>query len=255
MAIESALDCDWSKINRVIIADDASTDSGVGDLMRKLASRSPSKFVLLRSKTNRGFGSTVNLGVSASKTPYFVIFNTDLVATPGWCEHLHEAITQKGPDFKIAIVGPRLLFPEDSTAPGCPPGKIQSCGFAFDRQLLPYHRLIGWSPDHPKALVPRLDLQGITGACWMVRRSAWNEVGGFDPSFGMYYEDVDFCMKLRAKGWLIGYEPRSVLYHRVGGSQSTPELTQKAASLMPRNAATFLQRHGAQVKYDEWAML
>jgi GT2 family glycosyltransferase len=57
----------------------------------------------------------------------------------------------------------------------------------------------------------------------MVRRAAFSEVGGFDPSIFLYMEDVDLCRRLRATGWRVRYEPGVSVEHDVGGSQGTDQ--------------------------------
>ena len=58
----------------------------------------------------------------------------------------------------------------------------------------------------------------MSGACFLVRREAWDAVGGFDPSYFMYMEDVDLCWRLGRAGWGVGYEPAARVLHVQGVS-------------------------------------
>ena len=88
--------------------------------------------------------------------------------------------------------------------------------------------------DHP-AVNQRREFQVVTGACCLIRRTLFEEVGGFDEGFQNGFEDVDLCMKIRDKGHTIVYQPRSVLYHLE--SQTPGRKTHEA-----ENAARLLDR-------------
>jgi N-acetylglucosaminyl-diphospho-decaprenol L-rhamnosyltransferase len=74
------------------------------------------------------------------------------------------------------------------------------------------YRLLDW--DHSRAAC----VDWVSGACFLVRREAWDEVGGFDPSYFMYMEDVDLCWRLGRAGWKVGYEPAAQVVHAQGAS-------------------------------------
>jgi N-acetylglucosaminyl-diphospho-decaprenol L-rhamnosyltransferase len=74
------------------------------------------------------------------------------------------------------------------------------------------YRLLDW--DHSDAA--RVDW--VSGACFLVRREAWDDVSGFDPSYFMYMEDVDLCWRLGQAGWRVGYEPAAEVMHVQGVS-------------------------------------
>jgi N-acetylglucosaminyl-diphospho-decaprenol L-rhamnosyltransferase len=72
--------------------------------------------------------------------------------------------------------------------------------------------MLDW--DHGRAA--RVDW--VSGACFAVRRKAWDDVGGFDPAYFMYLEDVDLCWRLARCGWGVGYEPTAEVLHIQGVS-------------------------------------
>ena len=74
------------------------------------------------------------------------------------------------------------------------------------------YRLLDW--DHRAATY----VDWVSGACFLARRQAWTEVGGFDPAYFMYLEDVDLCWRLGRAGWTVGYEPAALVTHAQGVS-------------------------------------
>jgi O-antigen biosynthesis protein len=224
---------------RFVFADDASAEKGVREFCV-----ANGRYV--RQPRRRGFAATCNLGVGMTAGETFVLLNSDTEARPGWLAAL---VAEMRDD--VAVVGPLLLFAEGgaSSDPTIrPPGMVQSCGFAYNVQSLPYHRLIGWRPDHARVQDRRDDLQGITGACWLVKRSVWRQLRGLEESYGSYFEDADYCLRARAAGYKIVYTPEAVLTHVVGASQDDGAMQ----GYMQRNAAIFLERNMARIRYDEF---
>jgi N-acetylglucosaminyl-diphospho-decaprenol L-rhamnosyltransferase len=75
------------------------------------------------------------------------------------------------------------------------------------------YRMLDWDHERPAA-----DVDWVGGACMLVRRSAFDLIGGFDEAYFMYVEDVDLCWRLGQAGWRIGYEPSARVVHALGGS-------------------------------------
>jgi len=104
----------------------------------------------------------------------------------------------------VAVVGSKLLF-EDGT--------IQHAGVAFSREwFLPYHIYRGTNA-HAACVSRRRELQCVTAACMLVRRTVFEQAEGFDEGYRNGFEDVDLCLKIKKLQWRIVYQPRSVLYH------------------------------------------
>ena len=62
------------------------------------------------------------------------------------------------------------------------------------------------------------EVEQVAGAAVVIRREAWQQVGGFDPAFFMYFEDTDLCIRLRKAGWSIWFLPDARVHHKVGAS-------------------------------------
>jgi len=80
-------------------------------------------------------------------------------------------------------------------------------------RLVHHRSLHDWAIDTPQSV------DWVSGACLLVRRQAWEEVGGFDEAFFMYFEDVDLCLRIRHAGWQIMYNQRVGITHLGGASE------------------------------------
>jgi hypothetical protein len=98
-----------------------------------------------------------------------------------------------------------------------PNGRVQHAGIVLGAGGVAAHAYRG-SPNgiegyHDRALVDR-DVSAVSGACMLVRRRAFEQVGGFDAAFAVSYNDVDLCLRLRERGWRIVWTPNAELYHK-----------------------------------------
>ena len=152
------------------------------------------------------YSAVVNYGVANSSGEYIVLLNNDTqVITVNWMEELL-MYAQRG---DVGAVGAKLYFPDR---------KIQHAGVVLG---LGAHRTAGHSHygqagmnlGYMGRLCYAQDVSAVTGACLMVSRKKYDEVGGFDESFEVSLNDVDFCLKLREKGYLNVFTPFAELYH------------------------------------------
>ena len=161
---------------------------------------------------NLGYGRAVNLVAGATAARWVVASNADIEVTPGALRTLLDAGER---DPSVAAVGPRLVLPDGSTQASVQP--YPSAGQAL-LAATHAHRLSAraaarqyldgaWDPDAPGAA------PWITAAFLLLRREAFDAVGGFDREQWMYAEDLDLCWRLRRRGWEIRYEPSAVVRH------------------------------------------
>lgn len=196
----------------VIIVDNASSD-GTATYLDEAKNRFHWLRVI-RNDENIGFSRACNQGVRASQAPAVLLLNNDTEARAGWLEPLFRTLYSES---RVAAVGSKLLFPNE---------EIQHAGvFILESEfppdpLLPQHIYFHKPADLPDAQLRRV-YPAITGACMLIKRAAYDAVGGLDEEFWNGYEDVDLCFKLHEQGWVCVYEPESVLLHFE--SQSGPE--------------------------------
>ncbi len=179
----------------VIVVDDASSD-GTAEL---LTTYGRSIRVLTHGR-NQGFAVACNDGAKLAEGRYLVFLNNDTLPLHGWLDEL-VAHAESRPE--AAVIGSKLLHPD---------GTIQHAGMAIDADLEPRHLYLGFPADHPAVSKPRT-FPMVTGACMLVRRSAFEAAGGFDAAFCNGYEDVDFCLRIGKLGREVHYCPTSEVIH------------------------------------------
>lgn len=227
--------------HRTYIVDDASMDESVPQVLNGLRVAYPHLHAS-RNPQNLGFAPTCNRGAKMGFAPYICFLNTDVVLAMGCIDIL---VHELEADPQLAIAGPLLTFPAGTNDPLRPAGKVQSCGFGYNITRMPFHRLIGWSAEHPRVQQSRKDLQGITGACMVVRRAFFTAVGGFFEGYGSTFEDAELGVQAVSMGMRVGYFPAARGTHIAGAS------SQGANVPYQRNAQLFVQRVGRFISYDE----
>jgi GT2 family glycosyltransferase len=194
----------------VWVVDNGSTDGSVA----MVRSEFPSAH-LVPSDRNLGFGRAVNLVGARSSSPWLICANADVrLDSPAALDRLVAAAEA---DPGAGAVAPRLVLPD---------GRVQHSVFAFP--TVPFSALYALGLAGDRLCVPgRWDwrrarrVPWAIGAFLLVRRSAWDAVGGFDERQWMYAEDLDLGWRLRRAGWATRYEPRAVVHHVSGASAST----------------------------------
>jgi len=172
------------------------------------------RITIIRRTENGGFIPATRQGADAGKAPYILFLNSDTECIrPGW-------LAAMLPDRDdVGVVGARLLYPPGKNRLS---GSIQHTGIARGAQGRPYHPYMGWSPTTAGMAMrsdTSADVNAVTGACLLVRRSVWNQLNGWEPALGRgVYEDVDFCWRVRAAGLRVLLQPQAVLYHHESAS-------------------------------------
>ena len=175
-------------------------------------------------------------GAAAATGEQFVFLNNDTEVHPNWLEPLVALLD----DPEVGAVGSKLLYPD---------GTIQHCGVvlledAMDSdRFMATHWLAG-SPGDADLTNQLRQFQVVTAACVLIRRAAFEEVGGFDERYWNGYEDIDLCLKLGERGWKVMYEPASVVTHIESASGS------ERFRLTDQNVARLMSRWGGKVVLD-----
>lgn len=201
----------------LIVVDNHSTDS-----TPQLLSSLGGDVRIITNDENLGFAKACNQGAAIATGEYLVFLNNDTIPLTGWLSALVDEV-QTHPD--VTVVGSKLLYQDGTT---------QHAGVAIDRNnLTPYHIYNGFAADHP-AVNKRRELNAVTAACLLIRRSVFAELGGFDEGFLNGFEDVDLCLRVREKQGRIVYQPRSVLYHLESQTPGRKEHDQANANRLHR---------------------
>jgi GT2 family glycosyltransferase len=182
----------------VVLIDNGTTDRTA----RELFERYKTTVVPFHEPFN--YSRANNLGVAQAGGEYIVLLNNDTeVCTAGWLESL--LFYAEAPD--VAAVSPLLLYPDHM---------VQHAGVVLGMRGTADHVMRGFPADSDGyfgTLSSSREVSAVTAACMLLRKETFLEVGGFCESFRTVYQDVDLCLRLRAKGKRIIYTPRAVLYH------------------------------------------
>jgi GT2 family glycosyltransferase len=165
---------------------------------------------LRRWRSNRGFARAVNEGCRLSRGDWLLLLNPDTTVSPGFlAAALERAEDLVRHDPAAGIVGFQLRNPDGSHQLST--GRFAGLGETVARLLLPRHRRKYTLP--PAGIRSRVDW--VTGSCLLVRRECWDDLGGLDGDFFLYYEDVDLCRRAAQRGWSVWHDPAvQVVHHR-----------------------------------------
>lgn len=195
-----------------IVVDNASSDGS-----RRAAVAADPDCTWVDSGGNLGYGRGANLGASRTRAPFLLVCNADV--TVGGQAVTRLAARLAG-DSELGAVGPLVRNPDGSIYPSVRtfPDLVDAIGHGALGLLVPrnlftrHYRMLDWDHANPARV------QWVSGACVLVRRAAWDAVGGFDPGYFMYLEDVDLCWRLEQAGWAVGFEPAAEVVHVQGAS-------------------------------------
>jgi N-acetylglucosaminyl-diphospho-decaprenol L-rhamnosyltransferase len=205
-----------SRPYEVVLADNGSTDGAPEVAAQREGVR------LVHTGGNLGFGKAANIGVAASKGEFVLIANPDVELDPGSVDLLLAAF-ERWP--RAASVGPLIHTQGGEIYPSA--RNLPSLGRGIG------HALAGWWwPTNPWTKAYRQErgepTEGptgwLSGSCLLVRREAFDSVGGFDPAYFMYFEDTDLGARLGRAGWLNIYVPSATITHFGGHSTSKEPL-------------------------------
>ena len=175
---------------------------------------------LTKNENNLGFSAAVNSALMKCVAPYILILNPDTIVLNGFFETTLKYL-EENPG--VGILGPGILNSD---------GSVQGSARAFPNLLTALFGrsalLTRYFPSNPltraNVLTDRSDgrspmeVDWVSGACMAVRKTALDEVGTMDGRFFLYWEDADWCRRMRQMGWKVVYFPSAKMIHYVGGS-------------------------------------
>lgn len=169
------------------------------------------------------FSTMVNAAAAQVEADHLVLFNNDVsVISPGWIEAML-GYSQKD---DVGAVGARLVYPD---------GRAQHEGIVVGG----LHEAANVEIDWPGTR----EVSAVTGACLMTRHSVFEQLSGFDESLPEAFNDVDYCLRLRAAGYRVIYTPIAELSHREGAS--------RGRRIPAHDLAHFTQRWGDRTQLQD----
>jgi N-acetylglucosaminyl-diphospho-decaprenol L-rhamnosyltransferase len=221
----------------LVVVDNGSADGSVGAMRRRFPD-----VTVLAPGANLGYGAAVNRGVAATTAPSVLVGNSDLEVPPGALAALVAALDREP---RCALVGPLIRKPGGERYPSARqfPSLTDAAGHALLGIFAPDNRFTrsyqraelegsgggpasdgtasdGTASDGTPGDGTATDstelVDWVSGACFVVRREAFEQVGGFDEAYFMYLEDVDLCWRLGQAGWQVRYAPAAEVTHLQG---------------------------------------
>ena len=202
----------------IIIVENNSTKQETFDYYRELEDDPRIRMVKWDGIFN--FSGICNFGVKHSKGEHVLLLNNDVeIITPDWLQEMLMYSQRKD----VGAVGAKLYYPDHT---------IQHAGIGIGLLTLAghYHRHFdGNHPGYMGRLSYAQDVSAVTGACMMIRRDVYDEMNGYDETFEVAFNDVDFCMRVRKAGYLIVFTPFAELYHYESKSRGLDDAPEKRA--------------------------
>ena len=198
-----------------VVVDNASADGSAEMLQREF----PWVRAILNQQ-NAGYAVAVNQAIRATSAPAAFLLNADTVPAP---DALRRLLAYRARHPEAAVIGPRIVNLDGSLQPSCYPEPtplqllLDSSGLSRVMPRLPLVRdlsLRWWRHDRPRR-VPWL-----LGAALLIERDVFDSLDGFDERFPLYYEETDFCRRVREAGWQVQFAPVTTVHHAGGASSS-----------------------------------
>ncbi|WP_270668044.1 glycosyltransferase family 2 protein [Aeromonas sp. QDB12] len=215
-----------SVVEHIIVVDNASSDGSA-----QISSTFPN-VILIQSPDNLGFGKACNLGASYAKSNYFLFLNPDAAVYENTLEKSLQFM-QEPANSGVGICGVQLEDEMGHVARSCSRFPTALSIFAHSSGLtniFPYlgSRMLEWS--HDKTLV----VNQVIGAFFLVRKEIFEQLGGFDERFFVYFEEVDFSYRAKKAGWNSVYLADAQAFHAGGGTSNQVKARRLFYSLRSR---------------------
>ena len=220
---------------RVTVIDNASTDRSSEGLEASMP------LAVVRNTDNRGFGAACNQGAAGSEADFLLFLNPDTRLMPGsFAEPVRYLRAHE--NERVGIVGIQLVDADGrvarNTARAPTAWSMVGNSVGFDRlapRLFPPHFVTEWAHDQTRTV------DQVMGAFFLVRRSLFEALGGFDERFFVYYEDLDFSVRARAQGWRSVYLSTAQAFHR--GQGTTEGATAQRTFYFCRSRILYARKH------------
>ncbi len=219
----------------VIIVDDASTDDTPSLLQRQ--QQDESRLRVCRNAENLGFVRSCNRGAEVAVGTYIVFLNNDTLPQSGWLTALLRTFNDY-PD--AGVVGGKLVYPD---------GTLQEAGGVIFSDGSGYNFGNGDAEINKPLYNYTREVDYCSGALLATPHALFRELGGFDEIFSpAYYEDTDYCFRVREIGRRVYYQPMSVIVHREGATSGT-DTTKGTKRFQVINQEKFVEKWRSILKY------
>ncbi len=224
-------------IQEILVVDNASRDATLAVARRELPS-----VRILPLRRNHGFAKAANLGMAYARSPFILLINPDAELLPGALDTL---LSDAGRTPKGGLWSPLLLHVDGS------PQEVSARGFPSlpDRLLTDtllataFPGLKRFRRDLLNIPTAPADIPVLSGACLLVRQAALQDVGGLDERFWLYYEDMDWCLRMHSNGWQCRLVPGASVKH-IGGASADLAFVSSYIENRKNEIRYFRKNHG-----------
>jgi GT2 family glycosyltransferase len=198
--------------------------------------------VILERRTNDGFAKGINAGAASGHAPFLLLLNPDCVAGSDFVARLVDFAVEHP---EAAIVGPRILN-ADGTIQGSARRFPDWSTFIAGRsswltKKFPKNPLSRWNLPALEEGAGTSCVDWVSGACMLVRRDAFDQAGGMDERFFLYWEDADLCKRLDELGWSTIYFPDAEVVH--AGGRSSVHAYRESLAAFHTSALKLFRKH------------
>lgn len=215
----------------IIIVENGSRDRKVFQYYQGIQEKDK-QIKVIRWNREFNWSAINNFAVKKATGEYLLFLNNDTeIITPQWIEEL----LMHAQRAEVGAVGAMLYYPDNT---------IQHAGVVIGLNGVAAHSFpharrgeVGYAGK----LCYTQNMSAVTGACMMTRKSVWDKVGGFDESFAVSFNDIDYCIRIRKKGYLVVWTPYAELYHWESKSRGRAGFGSRKKELL-RSAEAFREK-------------
>jgi GT2 family glycosyltransferase len=229
---------------RVVVVDNGSEDGSVEAIRRVFPD-----VIVIENGENLGYADGFNVGLEYAYqqgADYFLILNNDTMIDPSAMMALVKVAEQDG---EIGFVSGKVYLYQD-------PDRLQTVGRHNDPMILAGNHVGGGEVD--RGQYDRVqDYDFIDDVYLLVRREVYEDVGGYDPNFFLYYEETDWCARVRRAGYRIVFAPGAKIWHKGNISGASTTRSPERHYFMTRNRVIFMARNTSTrqlVRYLLWSL-
>lgn len=239
--IDSILERSTYKNIEIIIIENNSEEEETFAYYNKLESNPKVKVVYYEGDFN--FSAINNFGAKAADGEHLLLLNNDTeVITKNWIEEMLMFSQRKD----VGAVGAKLYFHDDT---------VQHAGVLLGINHVAGHAHKGWrrtDDGYAARLTIAQNYSAVTGACLMMRREVFDEIGGLDEEFTVSFNDVDMCLRIREKGYLVVFTPYAQLYHYESKSRGYDHKDKKKLERYKREEKRLRDRWEYELNHDPY---
>jgi GT2 family glycosyltransferase len=239
--INSILDTPSKLIDKIIVVDNASNDGSAEILEKKFDS-----IILIKNKVNYGYAKAINTGAKKSTNKYFIVTNNDVEFRKNSIASLLETLENNA---SYGVAGPQQVYPDGSWQYSY--GDLPGYCFGIKKLLLINHIQEKFRKkvfSHDNNINKPKKVSYIDGAVMAIRRSAYEDIGGFDEDYFFFSEEADFCYRLIKNNWKIIHVPSSRIIHVRGASFENKKINKNRYEQLIASKAMFCKK---RLKFQE----